>query len=167
MEDSHHGRMRAVYRTEDAALGLAVGPNVDYLDQHPVAVHGRPDGMWGNKNVSRKAGLQRRTGGGDLRDHKTEAVAVHGQPAHNQVLVRGRLRNRVAIRLNLPELPPATSFCSRSCSSRRSSPCSPNSRTSCLYPAVCRGWRWIFFRMAESESMGGALVDAVQWHFDL
>ena len=50
-------------------------------------------------------------------------------------------------------VPRATIFCSRESSSRRSSPCKPSSRTSCLNPAVRLGCRAICFRMVESESI--------------
>src|SRR5215469_1959080 len=59
---------------------------------------------------------------------------------------------------NLNNWPDATMRSSRSSNSRRCSPRSPSSRTSCLKPALRFGWRSIFFRMAASESMGAPLL---------
>src|SRR5262249_30774315 len=55
--------------------------------------------------------------------------------------------------------PSATRARRRSDSLCRSSPCSPSSRTSCLYPALRLGWLSIFLRIAASETFDTVLPD--------
>src|SRR5258708_4041334 len=105
MKNSDHRRVGAVHRAQNSSLSPPVGAEVDDLDQYPVAMHGRANGMWWDKNISRKAGFERRASGGELWNHKAEAVAMHCQPTHDQVLVRRRLRNGIAVRINRQQLP--------------------------------------------------------------
>ncbi len=105
MENADHRWMRTVNRAENPSFSPTVVADIDHLNQHPVPMHRRTYCMRWNKNVSGKAGFQRRTSRGNLRNHKPEAVAVHSESADDQVLVRSRLRNRIPVGVNLKQLP--------------------------------------------------------------
>ena len=112
MEDADHSRMGARQRAQDAAFGAAIGTNVADFDEDAVAVHGRADGMWRNKDVAGQTGLETRIERSGFRDHEAEAVAMHGQAANEGVASRGRLRNGVAL-TRQPDSPQRRYFSSR------------------------------------------------------
>ena len=98
---SHHGGVGATDQAHDAAFGAAVRTNIPDFNQHPVAVHGRAHRWRRNENISRQPRLQaflERTGFGD---DKTEAVAMHAQPADGKVLASSGLGNGIAVGIYL------------------------------------------------------------------
>ena len=98
---SHHGGVGATDQAHDAAFGAAVRTNIPDFNQHPVAVHGRAHRWRRNENISRQPRLQaflERTGFGD---DKTEAVAMHAQPADGEVLASSGLGNGIAVGIYL------------------------------------------------------------------
>jgi hypothetical protein len=104
MKDPDHGWVRAVNRTKNPSFGTPVGAKIDNFNQHPVPMHGRPDRVRRDKDVSRKPGFQGRTGRRNLWYHEPETLSMHCEPADHHVFVRSRLRNRISVRFNRQQL---------------------------------------------------------------
>ena len=90
MKNSNHRGMRAHHRAHDPSLGAPIRTHVDDVDQYEVPVHGIANGVWSDEDISGQPRLERRTQRLCIRNDEAEAVAVHGEPARDQILVGTR-----------------------------------------------------------------------------
>ena len=97
--------MTAHHRANDAPFGAAIRTSSHNIDQHAIAVHGISDRVRRNKDVSRQERFERRTQRIRVRNDEAETIAMHGQPSRNKILVGCGLRQRVAIGIQLNQLP--------------------------------------------------------------
>ena len=91
---SHH-------RPHDAAFSAPIGTNRHNVDQHAVAMHGVADGVGRDEDISCQPRFKRRTQRTRVGDDEAKAVAVHAEASNDKVLVRGGLRQGVAIGIKL------------------------------------------------------------------
>ena len=104
VEEADYGGMGAMERAHDATLGATIGTNSGDFDQHAIAVHRRTDGRRRDENISGQASLQAFIEQARVGYDKAEAVAMHAQAAHDQVLVGCGLGNCIAIGIYLDQL---------------------------------------------------------------
>ena len=81
MEGANDGRVSAVDGPHDTTFGTPVWSHILDIDQHQVPVHGIADLVRRDKDVSGEFGFQSRRQRFRIRNHKAEAVAVHGEPS--------------------------------------------------------------------------------------
>src|SRR6266536_1564726 len=110
MEDSDNCGMRSIERPNNASLGPPIIADVGNFHQYTVAVHRWSDRMRRNKDISRKPGLQVRGRRSEVRNHKSESIAVKAEFPRDEVFSRRGLRNRVSVRVNGNQLTAGNQF---------------------------------------------------------
>src|SRR5208337_2041605 len=101
VEDPNHGGMPTYHGTHDAPFSAAIWPRGDDIDQYTIAMHGIADGVRGYENISHQTRLHRRTQRARIGNDKAETVAVHGEASSDKILVSCRLRQSVAVGIEL------------------------------------------------------------------
>ena len=76
MENSDDGGMSTINRPNNPPFGPSTVPNVDDLDQHAIAMHGRTNGMRRDENVAGQSRLQIGGSRSQVGNHEPEAVAM-------------------------------------------------------------------------------------------
>ena len=97
MEDSDHRGMRSIERPNNASLSPPVIADVRNFYQYTVTMHRWSDRMRRNKDISRKPGLQVRGRRSEVRNHKSESIAVKAEFPRDQVFSRRGLRDRISV----------------------------------------------------------------------
>src|SRR4051812_1686643 len=103
MKDSDHSSVNAVHGPQDSSLSLAAIANVGDFDQHLIAMHGRADRVWRNKNIACQSSFQVRRSRSKIRNDETESVAMKAELSGDQIFTgsSGSLRNCVSVRIHL------------------------------------------------------------------
>jgi hypothetical protein len=107
MKHANDCRMSAANRADDSSFGPAIRLDVRDLNKNLVAVHGRADCMWRNKDVAgnlwgRMSGTGVDAGPSRLiRNYESKAVAVQAEFAGNEILSLCGLGDAVAIGIYL------------------------------------------------------------------
>src|SRR5438874_2109665 len=97
MKNSDHSGMCPIERANNTPLRAPIVAYVRNFHEHAVPVHSRTDRVRRNENVSRKASLQIRRGRSEVRDHKSESIAVKRELSRNEVFSGRGLRNRIPV----------------------------------------------------------------------
>src|SRR5271170_2281529 len=103
VEDANDRGMGARQGTYDAPFGASIRPDGSNLDQHPVAVHGRPSSVWRNENIACEPAFETCIERSGFGNHEAEAIAMHRQTADEQVASLRSLRNGVTFRVDLQQ----------------------------------------------------------------
>ena len=120
---------------KDAAFGTAIGTDGGDFDQNAVAVHRGADGVRRDEDIASQAGFQTSVERSGFGNREAEAVAMHGQPADQQVASLGGLRNSVALGVDLQQFAFADECVQTVREFAPRSPFTPSSRKSCLWLA--------------------------------
>ena len=103
MENSNHGWMCAVQRSNDAAFGATVIAKRGHFDQNLIAVHRRIYGVRRNENVACDSRFQTcdccRIG-----SHEAEAITVQAELACDHIFPGGGLRNCITVGIDRNQL---------------------------------------------------------------
>ena len=106
MKGSDDGSVNAVYWPQYPSFGLAGVANVDDFDQHLIAMHGRADRVWRNKNIAGEFPFEVGRSRSKIWNNEAESISMKAQFSGDQIFTSssGSLRNCVSVRIHFYQL---------------------------------------------------------------